>query len=192
MKLILVITLFLSTYSLINSQNPNIDWYSECESNGIVIQNSYPKGGPYMGPSTNHFRPSYLVFFSRVINKTNKPFEIDLDFSSDSIPIPNSPNTYMKFFLPPETMTMEKRSLFSYGVTELKSLEESTHFEGKLNPGEDCLFYVVAIFYQTRNDIWKQERGGNRAELVLRGNDLFYKMSPQVESLKCGRISFLK
>ena len=86
----------------------------------------------------------------------------------------------------------DKQSLFSYGITELESFDKSTSFQRKLNPKEDCLFNVVAIFYQTREDAWSQERGGNRAELVLKGQDLFYRMSPQVDSQPCGQIIFNK
>ncbi|KAA3626940.1 MAG: hypothetical protein DWQ02_20145 [Bacteroidetes bacterium] len=184
--------LLLSTSSFVKGQNIDIDWYSETTSNGVIIQNSFPKGGPYKGPTTEHFNYSYLVFFSRVINETGKPLELDIHFSADSIAIPNSPGTFVKLFLPPDIMTLDKRSLFSYGVTELESFNESTSFERKLNPGEDCLFYVVAIFYQTNADAWNQERGGNRTELVLKGQDLFYKMPPQIDSLHCGHIIFKK
>ena len=188
MRLFISTVLFLLIGSFVKGQQIHTEWYSETVSNGITIQNSYPKGGPYTGPTTAHFNYSYLVFFTRVINGTESPLELKVNFSADSIPIPNSPNTYMKLFLPPDTMTLDKRSLFSYGVTELESFDESTCFQRKVNPEEDCLFYVVAIFYQTRAEAWKQERGGNRAELVLRGQDLFYNMPPQVNSLPCGQI----
>ena len=168
------------------------EWYSEAISNGVLIQNSYPKGGPYPGPTTKHFNYSYLVFFSRIINVSEHPLEFALNFSADSIAIPNSPDTYVKLFLPSATMTFEKESLFSYGITELDSLDEATSFQGTLNPNEDCLFYVVAIFYQTKAEAWSQERGGNRAELILKGTNLFYRMLPQVDSLPCGYLTFSK
>ena len=113
-----------------------------------------------------------------------------LIFSGDSIAIPNSPDTFMKLFLPQDTMTLEKENLFSYGVTELESLDSSTNFNKKLNPEEDCLFYTVAIFYQTKTDEWNQERGGNRAEFILKEQNLYYKISPQINSLFCGTITF--
>lgn len=113
-----------------------------------------------------------------------------VNFPVDSIPIPNSPGTYVKVFLPSDTMTLDKRSLFSYGLTELESFEQPTKFERRLNPKEDCLFYVVAIFYQTRAGAWHQERGGNRAELMLKEQELFYRMLPQIDLLRCGRIVF--
>lgn len=163
-------------------------WYSETVNNGIVIQNSLPKGGKYTGPVTENFNYSYLVFFTRIINETRDPLELTLNFSSDSIPIPNSPNTYVKLFLPSDTMTLEKQDLFSYGITELESLDKPTSLQRVINPKEESLFYIVAIFYQTIATSQNQKRGGNRAELVLKGQDLFYKMPPQINSLPIGQI----
>ena len=160
-------------------------WYSETTSNGITIQNSFPKGGPYTGPTKN-FNYSRLVFFTRVINKTATPLELSINFSADSIAIPGSPYTYVKLFLPTDTMTSDKRSLFNYGVTELGSFDNPTRFQRTISPNEECLFYVVAIFYQTKATAQNQQRGGNRAELVLKGQDLFYRMPPQIDSLPCG------
>lgn len=192
MRIILSIVFFLLIGSIANGQNINADWYSETVNNGLTIQNSYPKGGPYTGPTTEYFNYSYLVFFTRVVNGAGSLVELTVHFSADSIAIPNSPNTYVKLFLPPDMMTLEKRSLFSYGVTELESFDQSTRFQRKLNPEEDCLFYVVAVFYQTKAEAWRQERGGNRAELVVKGQELFYNMPPQVNSIPCGHISFNK
>lgn len=89
-------------------------------------------------------------------------------------------------------MTLDKQNLFSYGVTELESFDKSTRFQRTINPKGDCLFYVVAIFYQTKADARDQQRGGNRAELVLKGQDLFYRLPPQIDSLLCGHIIFNK
>lgn len=173
-------------------QKINTKWYSETESNGVIIQNSFPKGGPYTGAIKKHFNYSYLVFFTCVINETGNPLEITINFSADSIQIPNSPNTFVKLFLPPDTMTLDKQNLFSYGITDLGAFDKPTRFHKTVNPKEDCLFYVVAIFYQTKAGTWSQERGGNRAEFVLKGQSLFYRMIPQVDFLSCGNIIFNK
>src|SRR5687768_9696189 len=142
---------------------------SETNTNGIVIQNSFPKGGPYTGPTKKNFNYSHLVFFTRLVNKTETPLELMINFSADSIPIPHSPDTFVKLFLPSDTMTHDKQSLFSYGVSELESFDRPTRFERTISPNEECLFYVVAIFYQTKTTEQNQQRGGNRAELVLKG-----------------------
>lgn len=181
---------FLLICSSIRGQRIDTNWYSETANNGIIIQNSFPKGGPYTASTKSNYNHSYLVFFSRVFNETGNPIEMTVNFSADSIPIPDSPDTFVKLFLPPDTMTLDKLSLFSYGVTSLESFELPTQFNKKLYPKEDCLFYVVAIFYQTKADAWNQERGGSRAELVLNGQDLFYRMLPQIDLLPCGRIIF--
>lgn len=184
--------LFLLICPFVKGQSVDTKWYSETTSNGITIQNSLPKGGPYTGSTNSNFNHSYLVFFTRVINETKNPLELTVNFSADSIAIPNSPDTYLKLFLPQDTMTLDKRSLFSYGLTELDSFEQATKFQRELQPEEDCLFYVVAIFYQTKAEAWRQERGGNRAEFILKEQDLYYRMLPQIDSLPCGHIKIRK
>lgn len=188
MKFAITTAYVLLFCSLSMGQNSGTKWFSESEKNGVRIQNSLPKGGPYTGPTNEHFSYSYLVFYTRVTNETGHPIELSLGFSADSIPIPNSPHTFMKVFLPPETMTLEKRSLFSYGVTELKSFDKSTDFKATIEPMKDCLFYTVALFYQTRDNLWNEDRGGNRAEYVFDGKDLVFTMLPQIDALQCGKI----
>ena len=183
--------LFLSIFTFAKGQTIETKWYSETANGGIIIQNSFPKGGPYLGSTKEYFNYSYLVFFTRVINVTGHQLELTVNFHADSIEIPNSADTFVKLFLPPDTMTLDKQSLFSYGITELESFDKSTSFEKKLNPQEDCLFYIVAIFYQTSAGDWSQERGGNRAELILKDQDLFYRMPPQIDALPCGHIKFI-
>jgi len=62
-----------------------------------------------------------------------------------------------------------------------------------INPKEECRLYVVAGFFQTRGTVrTDKSRGGNRAELVLKEQDLFYRMPPQIDSLPCGHIVFKK
>jgi hypothetical protein len=163
-------------------------WYSETNTNGIVIQNSFPKGGPYTGPTEKNFNYSHLVFFTRVVNETVTPFELTINLSADSIAIPHSPDTFVKLFLPSDTMTLDKQSLFNYGVKYLKSLDKPTMFQRTIKPKEECLFYIVAIFYQTIATPENRDRGGNRAELIMKRQDLFYRMTPTIDSLLCGQI----
>lgn len=176
--------------ALLKGQNTEIDWYSESDNNGIIIQNSFPKGGPYDGPTVQHFNYSSLVFFTRVVNETDKPIELKMNFASDSIAIPDSPGTFMKLFLPQDTMSFDKERLYNYGVRHLKSFNNSTNFYTVLQAKESCLFYVVTIFYQTKKEYRNQDRGGNRAELILDGEELLYKMDPQIKSMPCGTIKF--
>ena len=187
-------TLSLIFFFLINThakaQNTEPNWYSESNNNGIILQNSFPKGGLYEGFKKRCFNYSCLVFFNRVVNQTEKPFELTVDFPADEIGIPDSPNTFVKLFLSSDKMTLEKQNLFNYGLTDFDSLNDSTIIQKTLEPNEEHLFYVVAVFYQTRNDVQNENRGGNRTELVLEGENLFYKMLPQIESMHCGKIIF--
>jgi hypothetical protein len=189
MRSIFSVTVFYSFCTLATAQGfSKTSWYSETNTNGIVIQNSFPRGGPYTGPTKKNFNYSHLVFFTRVVNETETPFTLTINFSADSIPIPHSPDTFVKLFLPSDTMTLDKRSLYDYGVTALESFDKPTRFQKTIGPNEECLFYVEALFYQTKATAQNHQRGGNRAELVLKGQDLFYRMPPQIDLLPCGQI----
>jgi len=192
MRFALATLFFLLLCFCVKGQDIGTKWYSEHENNGVVIQNSFPKGGHYPGPISEHFNYSYLVFYTRVMNETGGLIELNVEFSADSISIPNSPNTFMKVFLPPDTMTLDKRQQFSYGVTRIESFGQSTSFQGTLNPKEDCLFYAVAVFYQIKNNVLNEDRGGNRAEFTFNGKELLFHMRPQIDALPCGYILFKK
>ncbi|MTB50088.1 hypothetical protein [Lewinella sp. W8] len=183
-------TLFLLLFcTFAKGQSLGMKWYSEREYDGVTIQNSYPRGGPYPGPTDKHHNYSYLVFYSRIVNETEHPIELSVCFSADSISIPNSPNTFVKVFLPSDTMTLDKRDKFSYGITQLASFDEPTSFDRTIGPHEDCLFYSVALFYQANPGAFNEDRGGNRAEFILRGKELFYNLLPQIDALPCGQIA---
>ena len=164
------------------------EWYSESKSNGIIIQNSLPRGGPYKGPVKRNFNYSHLVFFTRIVNERNVSVDLQVSFSADSIPIPHSPDTFVKLFLPSEIMTPDKKNLFDYGISHRKSFDESTSFHRILKSKEECFFTVEAIAYQTVASADFHVRGGNRAEFILDGKDLYFRMPPQIEWLLCGRI----
>jgi len=175
--------------SFVSGQTSEIDWYCETNTDGVNIQNSYPKGGRYPGVTKYNNNNSYLVFFTRITNESPHPIEIEIDFTADSHAIPNSPFTFMKLFLPKDTMTLDKVSAYSYGITELESFENPTNYHAQLNPNENCLFYVVAFFYQSEQDKWRDYRGGNRAEFALIEDELYFSIEPQVSSLKCGKVT---
>lgn len=191
MRFTIIIISFLLLHSFAKGQNSGKGWYSEHEKDGVIIQNSYNKGGPYTGPTKEGFNHSYLVYFSRIINETERPMEVKIAFSADSMAIPGSPTTFVKIFLPSDTMTMDKKDLFSYGVTRLASLDQPTSFQRTIKPKEDCLFYTIALFYQTK-DVMYEDRGGNRVEYLFNGKNLIFNMLPQIDALECGEIIFDK
>ncbi|MEM6725991.1 MAG: hypothetical protein AAF598_18255, partial [Bacteroidota bacterium] len=141
---------------------------------------------------TEHFRYSHLVFFSRVLNETDQPIKLQLQFSADAYPIPSSPNVFIQLLLPEEVMTMDKQSQFTYGLSRLEHLDVATCHQQVIQPGAEGLFYTVALFYQDVPDEWIADRGGNRAELTMDGQDLYFNLLPQVEALPVGRISIVE
>jgi hypothetical protein len=162
--------------------------YADPGGKGLVIENSLPKGGlRYTHPSGKDF--VYAIFWTRVVNGTGSPVELTVRFPADSIP---SPNAYVKLFLLPDTMTLEKVALYDYGVTDLRSFlnagfHEPTMLRRTIAPHESCGFYVAAL---------SSRPGGTvRAGLVKKERDLFYRITgitPELDHTltPCGHITF--
>ena len=164
--------------------------YPDSAGKGVVIQNSFPKGGGgytyFTGKSY-----SYVIFWTRVTNETAAPLELTIHFPVDSFAIFPSPDSYLRIFLPTETMTNDKESLGDYGLTSLKSFLDTGFylppmFHRTINPKEECLFYIAMLFFQAR--------GTARTELVLKEQDLFYRISvgSQHALIPCGQMVFKK
>lgn len=164
---------------------------------GIIIQHSLPRGNGnldnsgkngYNDPAGKNFR--YVVFWASVVNKTDTPIELTMNFPVDSFAISGNPHGYVKFFLPPGTMTPEKESVFDYGLTSLKSFLD-THFhkptqlQRTIKPKEEYRFYIAAVSHLGYN-------GAVRAELVLKEQNLFYKINMVDSLIPCGQIVFKK
>jgi len=83
------------------------------------IINSYPKGvTDYIDKTGNKL--SYVVFWTLLSNQTDTAIDIDLTFSSDSLILNSSPQTYLKLFIPKESPAPDKLSAFDYGLMNLK------------------------------------------------------------------------
>jgi hypothetical protein len=184
---------------------PDID--SETASQGVIIQNSFPKGDGYTDSSGKIF--GIAIFWTRIINETGNPLELTLNFSADSLAIPSSPDSYLKLFLPPDTMTLDKASLYGYGLTDLRSfldtgLNKPTMLQRTINPKEEYLFYVGVLRYEvfnqgpggptTRQAGHHQKGGGaTRTGLVFKEQGLFYRINLLDPALiPCGQIVFKK
>jgi hypothetical protein len=170
--------------------------YTDSIGKRLVIQNGFPRGGiKYTDPDGEVY--GYAVFWTRIINETDNPLELKIDFL-ESYEVPSFPGKYFKIVVPPDTMTSDKEDLFSYGLTNLESfLDNNIHKPSSLkrtiNPKESSGFYVVKLSLTTE--------GGNilRTGLSLKGQDLFYRVSvyngmapPSVISWKeiqCGSIN---
>ena len=161
-------------------------WQADTEvtSQGVTIQNSLPKGGSrYIDSSGNEF--VYVIFWARIVNETATPLELTINFPADSFAISNPPHNYLKLFLPPDTMTPGKVSMFNYGL-DLKSFldisfHKPTSLQKTINPKGECVFYIAALSYKPYN-------GSVRAGLVLEGRKLFYKINMLDSLIPCGQI----
>jgi len=95
--------------------------YTDTDGKSIIIKNSFPRGGPYTGSNGKNSNYSFLIFFTRIINETATPLELTINFPADSFATGEGGNYYLKLFLPPDTMTLDKESLYNYGITGLES-----------------------------------------------------------------------
>jgi hypothetical protein len=172
-----------------NSRLTNYKWYSETASQGIIIQNSYPKGGGYQDSNGKHF--GYGVSFTRLINETASSLELTISFPTAILSLPES---YLKLFIPPDTMSLDKVVLYDYGATGLKSfldtdINSPTMLQRTISPKDEFFFYVGTLS--------DNAYGVERTELVLKGQDLFYiikGIDPGLDSalIPCGHIVFKK
>ncbi len=159
--------------------------YTDSTGIAVIIQNSLRKGGQYIDPAGKKFFSS--IFWYRVINEAATPLELTVQFPTDSFTISYLPDSYLKVFLPTDTMTLAKESLYAYGATGLKSLLDSgltepTKLQRTINPKDGCVFYISVLDHQTSLDL--------RGELVLKEQGLFYKID-DIE-IPCGKLSFKK
>lgn len=93
--------------------------YSDSTGITVIIQNSVRKGGRYTDPTGKEFFS--VIYWYRVINESATLLELTINFPADSFATRPSPDSYLKVFLPLDTMTLEKETLYAYGATGLKS-----------------------------------------------------------------------
>jgi len=119
--------------------------YTDSIGKRLIIQNGPPRGGiRYTDPDGEVY--GYAVFWTRIINETDNPLELKIDFL-DSYEVPSFPGKYFKILVPPDTMTRDKEDLFSYGLTNLESfLDKNIHKPSSLkrtiNPKESSGFLL--------------------------------------------------
>ena len=123
--------------------------YTESNAARLIIQNGFPRGGAkYTDQNVDDY--NYAVFWTQIINETDNPLELKMDFPVDSYEVPSLPGKYYKVLIPADTMTLEKFPLFNYGLTNLESfLDNSIHKSASLkrtiNTKESNGFYVVIL-----------------------------------------------
>ena len=147
--------------------------YADSKGGSIIIQNSLPKGEGYTDPNGKEYFK--IIFWSRIINETNNPFELKIDFPVNLYKLPSSPDRHFKILLPSDTMILDKVDLTNYGLTDLKSfldnsIDKPSSLKRTINPKESSGFYVVVLFD-------KGLSGPFRAGLSIKGQNLFYRIS---------------
>jgi len=101
--------------------------YTDSIGWSLIVQNSFPKGGTkYTDPDGEVYY--YAVFFLRIINETDNPLELMMDFPVNSCEDPYLPGKYYKVLVPADTMTLDKFPLFNYGMRDKESfLDKNIH-----------------------------------------------------------------
>lgn len=183
---------------IMHYRSPAVD--SETVTQGVIIQNSLPKGAPQTDSRGKTF--GVAIFWTRVINESDSALELTINFPVDSLEILSSTDSYLKVFLLSDTMTLDKVPLYNYGVTGLRSLLDTglnkpTMLQRSIHPKEECLFYVAAVRFQvpgTHRAKVHQGSGVIRTGFVLKEQDLFYKISIDLDSevIPCGHLVFKK
>lgn len=160
--------------------------YIDANDKSLIIQNSLPKGGvTHTGLNGKVY--NYRIFFTRIINGTGNPLELTIDFPLDSFELPSSPGNYIKLLLPSDTMTLDKKPLYDYGLAVKSFLDNRLHKPSSLkrtiNPKESNGFYVVMLCIKPRLG-WN---GTIRSGLSLKGQNLFYTVNGK--EILCGSIN---
>lgn len=148
--------------------------YIDSDGKNVIIQNGSPRGGAkYMDKNVDNY--NYAVFWTEIINETNNPFELKMDFVLNSYDVPSLPGKFYEVLIPADTMTFEKFPLFLYGLTNLESyldnnIHKSASLKRTIQPKESNGFYAVVLC------LTEGAHGTMRTELSLKGQNLFYRI----------------
>ena len=156
--------------------------YADDTGKYLIIENSLPKGGlKYTYPNGEEY--VYAIFWARITNETANPFELSIEFPSDSFKLPSSPYNYFKIFFPSEKMTLDKVPLLNYGLTGLDAILDNKHLnlsslKKTINSNENSLFYVVTLFKEG-------VEGTVRAGFSLKDDNIYYRVNDK--EIYCGK-----
>lgn len=186
MKNLIVLALFLFSFSVMGQNFDTEFKYTDSINNGISIQNSYPKGGlRYTDPKGKEY--VYVIFWTCITNETDSDLEITINFPIDSFTVTSSPDVNFNFYLPKEEMTIEKERLFNHGLNLKsfldKNVDKPSELLATISPKDSYLFNVVALSNRGVN-------GVVRAGFELQKQDLFYKINGY--EISCGKIIIRK
>ncbi len=152
--------------------------YTDSIGKRLMIQNGFPRGDRYTDPNGKEYFK--VIFWTRIINETDNPLELKINFPVDSYEVPSLPGKYFKILVLPDTMTVDKEPLYNYGLTDLKpfldnSIHKPSSLKRTINPKESSGFYVV--IFSLINDGKPNATGIMRTGLSQKGGSLFYRIS---------------
>jgi hypothetical protein len=142
----------------------------------VIIINSLPKGITYTAPNGKKYFK--VTFWSKIINETDHPLEMNINFPVELYEAPGLPGNHYKLLVPPDTMTVDKEPLYNYGMTGLTSfldnnIDKPSSIKRTINPKETTGFYVVLLSLTTELKPGSTMRTG----LGVKGQNLVYKIS---------------
>jgi hypothetical protein len=149
--------------------------YADSTGKNIIIQNSLPRGGTkYTYQNGEDY--NYALFWTQIINETDNPLELKMEFPVDSYEVPSLPGRYYKVLIPADTMTLEKSPMFNYGLKNIESfldnnIHKSASLKRTINPKESSGFYVVILC------LIEGAHGTMRTGLTLTRENLFYRIN---------------
>ena len=158
--------------------------YRDAGGNGIIIQNGYPRGGGYQDTQgvirsyeSGGTRYGFGILWSRIINQSDSPIEVSITLPADSISFRDSPGGHCRVYLPPNKMTIENLSDYSYGINGVTAFlnshfEGQTHLEKVIDQDEEHMFYVVLLSHFPDGG-----GGGIRTGFSLDQDKLFYEVT---------------
>ena len=107
-----------------------------------------------------------------------------MDFQVESYELPSSPGRYFKVVIPSDTMTLDKESLFNYGIDLEFFLNNNLHkpssLQSTIMPKGFNSFYVIVLFN-------KGVDGVLRTGLSINEQKLFYRINDK--DIHCGKIN---
>jgi hypothetical protein len=152
--------------------------YTDSIGKRLIILNSFRKGAPYIDPKGISY--GKVIFWTLLINETDNPLELKIDFPVDTFEVPGLPGKYYKILVPPDTMTIDKEPLYDYGMTRFKlfldnNIHKPSSLKRTINPKESSGFYVVIIF---DHEVGAPFQTG----LSINGQNLVYRISRASEA----------
>ncbi|HRD07056.1 MAG TPA: hypothetical protein PK037_05805 [Saprospiraceae bacterium] len=149
--------------------------YADANDKHVTIQNGFPKGGNIYTDISGK-QNGCAVFWSQIINETDEDLNLDITMPEDLYEISNFPGKFIKLMIAADTMTMEEISLQHYGLGNIDSFLDRNFFKptsmSRIIKSKDSsgLYFVMLV-------MTAEATGMTRTELMLRGQQLYYKLS---------------